>query len=151
MLNRTAIFRTLSIGLSAVLFCFVLAPGAHAGQWNENTRVTFSQPVEVPGHALRAGTYYFQLMNLPSDRNVVEIFNKNQTRLDAIVIAEPTYRVQPTGKTVFTFEERPVDTPVAIHKWFYPGRLYGLEFVYSRPQRVEVAEANVPDTLSARG
>jgi hypothetical protein len=151
MLTRTTIFRTLSIGLSAVLFCFVLAPRAYASQWNEMTWVTFTAPVEVPGHALPAGTYDFQLMNLPSDRDVVEIFNKYRTKLYAIVMGEPTYRMQPTSKTVFTFKERPVDTPEAIHKWFYPGHLYGLEFFYSHPKQVEVAEASVPKTLTAIG
>ena len=66
-------------------------------------------------------------------------------------MGQPTYRVQPTGKTVFTFEERPVDTPEAIHKWFYPGHRYGLEFFYSHPKGVELTKANLPKTLSARG
>ena len=151
MLTRKRILSSPAIALSAVLSCFVLIPRAHASEWNEQTWVTFSAPVEVPGHALPAGTYDFQLMNLPSDRNIVEILNKDRTRLYAVVMGEAAYRMQPTSKTVFTFEERPVDTPEAIHKWFYPGRLYGLQFFYSHPKDNEIAQANVPKTLSARG
>lgn len=148
MLTRKNIFRSLAIGFSAALFCFMLAPQARAGIWNEQTWVTFSAPVEVPGHVLPAGTYDFQLMNSPMNRNVVEIFNKQRTRLYAIVVGEPTYRVQPTGNTVISFSERPVDTPEAIHKWFYPGMLYGVEFVYAPRPHVNLASIKVKRHLA---
>jgi hypothetical protein len=39
----------------------ILLPVVHADDWNQATRVTFSQPVQIPGHVLPAGTYWFQL------------------------------------------------------------------------------------------
>lgn len=149
MVTRKGILRTVSIALPAVLLCFVFAPRANAGQWNELTRISFSGPVEVPGHVLPAGTYDFQLMNSSSNRDIVEIFNKNRTRLFAIVMAEAAYRLRPTDRTVITFAERPVGTPEAIHKWFYPGNYYGVRFVYSH-SRIEMA-ATRAKTRSARG
>ena len=138
MITRNGILRSLTVALSAALFSFVLAPKARAGEWNERTWLTFTEPVEVPGRVLPAGTYDFQLANSSSDRNIVLIFNKDQTRLYDIVMAQAAYRMHPTGKTVVTFSERPVGNPLAIHKWFYPGNNYGLRFVYPH-SRVEMA------------
>jgi hypothetical protein len=150
MLTRTGIIRSLSIGLPALLLCFVAVPRARASEWDEQTWLTFSAPVEIPGHVLPAGTYDFQLANSLSNRNIVEIFNKQRTRLYAIVLGQPAYRVNPTGKTVVTFSERPVDTPEAIHKWFYPGMMYGIRFVY-RHHSMERMAANGVKTGAARG
>ncbi|MDE3136769.1 MAG: DUF2911 domain-containing protein [Acidobacteriota bacterium] len=140
MTIRNGILRSFTIAVSAALFCLVLAPRARAGEWNERTLMTFSQPVEVPGRVLPAGTYDFQLANLASNRDVVLIFNKDRTRLYDIVMGQAAYRVHPTGKTVVTFSERPVGSPMAVNKWFYPGNHYGLRFVYPHSQ-VQMAMA----------
>ena len=132
MSSQKAILRALSIGLSAGLLSIVPVSRARAGQWNKQTRVTFSAPVEIPGRVLLPGTYTFQLLNNPSDRDIVQIFNKHRTKLDATVLAIPTYRMKPTGRTVVTFSERPVGTPLAIRTWFYPGDEYGQRFLYPR-------------------
>jgi len=39
------------------------AAGTQADQHNKKTQVTFSQPVQVPGTTLPAGTYVFRLMD----------------------------------------------------------------------------------------
>jgi hypothetical protein len=49
-------------------------------------------------------------------------------------MAIPAYRVEPTDKTVVTFEERAAGSPEVLHKWFYPGDTNGLEFVYTKPE-----------------
>lgn len=150
MMTRTGIIRSLAIGLPAFLLCFVFAPRARASEWNEQTCITFSAPVEIPGHVLPAGTYDFQLASGVSNRNVVEIFNKQRTKLYAIVLGQSAFRYDPTSKTVVTFSERPVDTPEAVHKWFYPGMRYGIRFVYPRHSMVDMA-ANKVKTRAAQG
>jgi hypothetical protein len=140
MMIRNGILRSFTIALSAVLFCFVLARKARASERNERTLITFSQAVEVPGRALPAGTYDFQLANLASNRDVVLIYNKDRTRLYDMLLCQAAYRTQATGKTVVTFSERPVGSPLAVNKWFYPGNRYGLRFIYPHSQ-VEMAMA----------
>jgi hypothetical protein len=140
MIIRNGVLRNFTIAVSAALFCFVLAPRARAGEWNERTLLTFSQPVEVPGRVLPAGTYDFQLANLASNRDVVLIFNKDRTRLYDMFMCQATYRTHPTSNTVVTFSERPVGSPMAVYKWFYPGNHYGLRFVYPHSQ-VQMAMA----------
>ncbi|MBV6429999.1 MAG: hypothetical protein IANPNBLG_00102 [Bryobacteraceae bacterium] len=125
-----------------------LTPSAKADEWNEKTIVTFNQPVEIPGRVLPAGTYVFKLLDSQSDRNVVQIFNKDENHVYATILAIPDYRMEPKGKTVITFEERRAGAPEAIRAWFYPGRNYGEEFVYPKLKAVELAKANEQHVLS---
>ena len=118
--------------VGAGLLMMPMAGRAKADLWNQKTAVRLNQPVEIPGRVLGPGSYVFKLANLPSDRNVVQIFNHDQTRLLATEMTIPAYRLNPTGKTVITFEERAVNGPQAVHDWFYPGMQYGHQFVYNR-------------------
>ncbi|HUO35815.1 MAG TPA: hypothetical protein VMU43_12560 [Candidatus Acidoferrum sp.] len=129
-------------GLGVLLACLLAAPVSRANRWNEATKFTFSGPVEIPGRVLPAGTYLFQLLDSPSDRFIVQIFNGDRTHLYQTVMAIPDYRLQPTAKTVLTFEERAANSPPAIRAWFYPGDLYGSEFVYPHHRAVELASLN---------
>jgi hypothetical protein len=106
---------------------------AQADEWNKDTQITFSKPVEVPSTVLKAGTYEFRLLDSASDRNVVQILNADGTHLYENVLAFPAYRQVPTDKTVVTFEERAQGAPQAVATWFYPGDNTGEEFVYAKP------------------
>jgi hypothetical protein len=59
-------------------------------------------------------------------------------------MAIPAYRVEPTDKTVVTFDERPPGSPGALHKWFYPGDTYGFEFVYPKSETQLAAKSEQP-------
>jgi len=113
-----------------------------ADEYNKMTVMTFSQPVEIPGQVLPAGTYTFRLANSLSDRNIVQIFNADGSRIIATVIAINNYRLQSTDKTVVTFEERSGDNPDAVKAWFYPGDNFGQEFVYPKARAVQLAAAS---------
>jgi len=115
-------------------------PKACADENDKKTIVTFSEPFEIPGVALPAGTYVFKLVNSMTDRNIVQVFDKDETRLYATVFAIPDYRPQPTGATVTYFEERTAGAPQAIRAWFYPGDEVGQEFVYPPSRATELAK-----------
>src|SRR5262249_20204507 len=110
-----------------LLSTFAVPNNLMADEWDKATKLTFSEPVEVPGLVLTAGTYWFTLADNDSDRNIVQIWNEDRTKLVTTILAVPDYRVKPTDKTVIHFEERPSDSPEAIHSWFYPGANYGEE------------------------
>jgi len=118
-----------------------LSPAARADEWNHETRVTFSQPVEIPGMVLPPGTYVFKLLDSQVDRNIVQIFNEDRNHVFATILAIPNYRLQPTGKTVIMFEEREADAPQALRAWFYPGNNYGSMFVYPQQRAATLAKA----------
>ena len=110
----------------------------------------FSQPVELPGIVLPAGTYVFKLGDSDWNRNIVQVFNADETRLFTTVIAISTSRQTganwpvedpATHKTAMSFEERLTNSPQAIHTWFYPDREVGLEFVYPKVKAANPALA----------
>lgn len=120
--------------LLAVFVASILVPAARADQWNKETIVTFSHPVEVPGKVLPAGTYVMKIAN-SQDRQVVQIFTQDQKNILATIAAVPDYRGQASDKTVISFEERPSGKPEALRSWFYPGDNYGVHFVYPKSTR----------------
>ena len=130
----------------AMIFCSSLVllvglPKVMADEWNKKTIVTFDHPVEIPGgKILPAGRYVFKLMDLASDRNIVQIFNEDQTHLYANIIAIPNYRLRPTDKAVMTFRARAPGSAEAIRAWFYPGADWGEEFVYPKTRALELAK-----------
>ena len=94
---------------------------------------------------LPAGTYVFKILDSQSDRHIVQIFNKDETKVYATILAIPNYRLKATDKTVVTFRERPAGQPEALRAWFYPGRNWGEEFVYPKAKAIELAKAtNTP-------
>ncbi len=136
----------LRISSLAVCFIALLAlaglTSAFGDEWNKETTVTFNEPVEIPGVVLAPGTYVFRLMDSLADRQIVRVFNKDRTKIYATVIGITDYRLEPTGKTYISFEERMAGAPEAVKAWFYPGDNYGIEFVYPKPRAVELAQAN---------
>lgn len=129
----------LSIILSLVAVGLLCSLPAGATAWDKQTKVTFSEPVEVPGAILPAGTYEFILAAPNQNRSVVQIWNEDHTKLYTTFIAINNYRLTPSEKTVITFSERPREKPVAIHEWFYPGENFGKEFVYPEDRAFELA------------
>jgi hypothetical protein len=119
-----------------------MLPVARADESDQKTIVTFSEPVEVPGQVLAAGTYVFKLADSASDRDLVQVYNKNENHFYGTFLAIPDSRLKPTGKTVITFDERPSGSPEAVKAWFYPGDNYGHEFVYPKAKAVTLAKTN---------
>jgi len=115
-----------------MLFGATLAPGARADQWDRKTIVTFSDSVEVPGQVLPAGTYVFRLADSPTDRHIVQIWNADETQILATTMAIPNTRFERPDKSIFEFEERAGNSPMALKVWFYSGDSTGQEFIYSR-------------------
>ncbi len=124
--------------LIAAASAVLITGSAKADVWDQRTTITFSAPVEVPGvhqegfEVLPAGSYVFQLMNSPSDRHIVQIFDRRQTRLIATVFAVPSSRGTIPDRTIITFRERPEGSPAAIKAWYYPGSSEGNEFTYPK-------------------
>jgi hypothetical protein len=140
-----------AVTLYLVLLCALVAPSTMmADESDQATKLTFSESVEVPGQVLPAGTYWFTLVDNGADRNVVQIWNADRTQLVTTILAIPDYRMQPKGKTVINFEERPADQPEAIQSWFYPGNNYGAVFVYPKTRATQLAKQTSRPVLSMR-
>ena len=77
----------------AIVFCvglFLLSTSIRADEWDKETKITFSGPVQVANTQLPAGTYVFKLADT-TDRHVVQIFNEDETQVIATIMAIPDY------------------------------------------------------------
>lgn len=129
------------ITLSLVLVSLVMLPVAHADEWDQASRLTFDQSVQIPGRVLPAGTYWFVLADSVGNRNIIQIFNSDRSTLYATVLAVTAERPHPTDNTTITFAQRESMPTNAILTWFYPGVNSGHEFVYSKSEEQELARA----------
>jgi hypothetical protein len=145
------LLRILAISIGTLLVLSNYHGRTRADDWTKMTKITFGEQVQVPGTVLQPGTYTFKLADSQSNRHIVQIFNEDNTSLITTVMAIPNYRLEPTGKTVLEFGERPVDQPVTLEAWFYPGDNFGQEFVYPESEAKQLSQLNhteVPSTGS---
>jgi len=132
-----------TLAVSVLLMAGLFATTTRANEWNDRTTVKFSGPVEVPGpqgpEVLPAGTYTLKLLGSSSDRNIVQIFDKERTHLYATVLAIPDYRLHPAGHTIIRLYKSKNGNPAALKAWFYPGDQFGQRFVYPKSRATEIA------------
>jgi hypothetical protein len=135
-MNRMKSFAAAScLGLASLM----MMPTAQADTWNKKTILTVNEPIQVPGAVLQPGKYVMKLLDSPSNRHIVQIFNEREDQLQTTILAIPNYRLQPTGKTEFQWWEVPVGQPKALRAWFYPGDNFGQEFAYPKQTAVQIA------------
>src|SRR3954471_20086052 len=120
----------------------VMAPGARADEWNKKTILTFSGPVQIPGATLPAGSYVFKLADIPGNRHVVQVFDKDEKKIYTTLLAVPNQRLDPRDKPGGLFSERASGSPQAVKVWYYPGETIGNEFVYPKSQAMRIAKAS---------
>jgi hypothetical protein len=148
-MKRTTVAKSVVITLF-VLAVVILMPVAHADQNNQETTVTFSQPVQIPGRVLPAGTYVFVLPDETIDHFQVRVFNADHTILIATLLTANAERPTATEKTVFGFAERGSAQPEAIVTWFYPGEVSGHEFLYPKQEQRELASAKLVTVVAGK-
>lgn len=122
-----------------IAFTLMFELAAHADEADQATKITFSQPIQVPGQVLPAGTYLFKLVN-PEELNIVQIFSPDRTQLYATLQTVPTDNGQVAGDTTVTLAEPGAGKPDVLLKWFYPGNETGHEFVYSHDLEKQIAQ-----------
>ncbi|HZW80514.1 MAG TPA: hypothetical protein VFF50_08585 [Candidatus Deferrimicrobiaceae bacterium] len=113
---------------------------AFADQSDQTTIFTFSEPIQIPGVVLPAGTYVFKLTNTESSQNVVQVFNADRNMLYATLGTVPTDRSGPLDHSVVTVAEQGGGHPDSLLKWFYPGLETGHEFLYPKQREKELAQ-----------
>jgi len=136
---------------SVGLFGAALAPNLLADEWNKKTILTVNEPIQVPNKVLPPGKYVMKLLDSPSNRHIVQIYNGDETQLQTTILAIPNYRLEPTGKTQFQFWETPPGQPKALRAWFYPGDNFGQEFAYPKQAATQIAayaKTEVPTTYA---
>ena len=132
--------RVLKAVCCAAMLTAMLAPAARADEWNKKTILTFSGAVQVPGATLPAGSYVFKLADIPGNRHVVQVFDKDEKKIYTTILAIPNDRLEATDKPLVLFSERASGSPQAVKVWYYPGDRVGDEFVYPKSQAMRIAK-----------
>jgi hypothetical protein len=129
----------IAIGLM-IAFVVFFELAAHADEMDQSSKITFSEPIQIPGQVLPAGTYVFELVNANSQRHLVRVFNTDRTVLYATLSTIATERHQHVGYTVVRLAEQGTGQPDALVNWFYPGDETGHEFVYADQKEKQLAQ-----------
>jgi hypothetical protein len=135
-------FSLLRMGALIAFVVSLAPPPTKADDYDKKAIVNFNQPTEVPGIVLQPGTYVIKLLGSQSNRHIAEIMNEKMDHLYALTFTAAAERVERTGKPVLTFYEGAKDQPQAIRKWFWPGEVTGIEFLYPKAQAARIAAAS---------
>jgi hypothetical protein len=125
--------------LAFLLTFLIVLPVARADEWNQATKFTFSQPVQIPGHVLPAGTYIFELVS-NINHEMVRISSPDRTNVFALIQAVPTYQRSLSGKAAIIVAERGESQPEAVVAWSYAGQVEGHQLLYPKPVRSELVK-----------
>jgi len=130
--------KTVSIVGLMLAFGAVL-PVLRADESDQATRFTFSQPVQIPGRVLPAGTYLFEMVpNI--NHELVRISSPDRNTVFALIQAIPTYQSGSSGKAAIILAKQEKSRPEAVVAWSYPGRLEGHQFLYPKQLQTELAK-----------
>lgn len=128
------------LAVSAMALAFSI--GGLASPWNKRTNLDVKETILIPGKQLPPGKYVMKLASSDSNRHIVQIFNEDESKVEATILAIPNSRLQPTGDTALTYWETPAGVPPALRSWFYPGDSFGQEFAYPKAVADQIAAAN---------
>jgi hypothetical protein len=147
--------RKVALACMTAAMVTVAANAGAQGPANQDTYFTFSQPVELPKTTLPAGTYFFQLMDSPSNRHIVRVMSQDRTKQFATLMAIPYYsNDRPSDDPQVRFLEVPAANGVAasnaIKIWFYPGNTVGHEFIWPRDKAMALARATNQPVLTTK-
>lgn len=139
-----------SAGVTAVVLALTITVAAQQPMTFDKTLMTFSGPVELPGLRLEGGTYVFKLADTPL-RNIVQVWNKDETDILGQWLYVSAERPEVTGDTIVTFRETAAGATPAVQFWYYPGEKSGKEFVYPKDQAMRIAARTGATVQSVEG
>src|SRR5713226_8304346 len=119
--------RSLTLLAGLVLLGLVLPANSKASEFDKKTILTFSEPVQIPGAVLGAGTYVVQRAIPGGNPDIVRFLSSDERRIYATVLTIPAERGTPPDKPEVTFAETRSGSPQALKKWWYPGETTGEE------------------------
>jgi hypothetical protein len=128
--------RTLcSVVFTAVAGCILFLPVVHASEGTHATKVTFSQPVEIPGQVLPAGTYWFEVTGDPFSPDFVRISSEDRKKIYAAQLTNTSERSRPARDTLFIFADQDSSQPEALLQGSSLARKLGASFGTPRKSR----------------
>jgi hypothetical protein len=119
--------------LCGVVLLGVLATSA-TGAMSDNrhtTYFTFNRTVQLPGVALPAGTYIFEVVNPNGGSDVVKVVSRDRKQLFLMRLTRFTYRPQRGSlESTVTLGETATGHPPTVKAWYPHSETRGREFIY---------------------
>jgi hypothetical protein len=123
------VIRTL-FGVALVGLLAVSSIGAAANA-SKTTYFTFSKTVQLPGVALPAGSYIFEVVNPETGGNVVRVASRDRSK---VYLTQLTQRIErPRSRDMqprIVLGEAPAGQPPLVTSWFPIGETIGHAFIY---------------------
>jgi hypothetical protein len=138
---RKHLRRALLAATAALTLCIGTST-ARADEWNHKTILTLDEAMQVPGATLQPGTYILKLADENGSRSLVNIIRASDNTL--ITTAKTVRMVRNSDDHGLALEvAMPAGkAPVPMLKgWMYPGFGGGHEFMYSKAQARQIANA----------
>lgn len=128
MFTRKVIHTLLGAALLAVLASSSIGAISDPAR---TTYFTFSKAVQLPGVALPAGTYVFQVVNPWTGGDVVVVKSRDRSK---VYLLQLTHRIErPLSRDMkarLVLREAPAGQSPAVKSWFADGESTGRAFIY---------------------
>lgn len=134
---------------SLTAICALSVASISAQPARDEVKVNFSAPVMVPDATLPVGTYVLKLAGATATRNLVQVWNADETQVFVTALTVPARRTDPKGDVVIKFARTPSPKLApALKAYFYPGDITGHEFVYPEEQAKRISDETKTAVLS---
>ncbi|RPI56235.1 MAG: hypothetical protein EHM55_05555 [Acidobacteria bacterium] len=128
MLTRKVIHTLFGVALVGVLATSSIGAIPNA---NRTTYFTFSKAVQLPGVALSAGSYVFEVVNPETGGSVVRVASRDRSKIYLTQVTLPVERPRSRDMAPrIVLGEAPAGQPPPVASWFPHGETIGRAFIY---------------------
>ena len=116
---------------TALVGVLVTSPIGATPNPGKTTYFTFSKAVQLPGVALPAGSYIFELVNPETGGSVVRVASRDRSKIYLTRVTIPVER--PRSRDMeprIVFSEAPAGQLPPVTSWFPHGETIGRAFIY---------------------
>ena len=131
MTRRTLLATVAGVALAGLTAPATMRARETANDLDRMTFVKFNRPVALPGVALGAGTYVFELPDPIGASDVVRVSSRDRRKVYLTAFTRIVERPKgvASGQPV-SFGEAPAHAPQPITVWWPSGESTGREFIY---------------------
>ena|ERR1700722_17690160 len=135
--KRGILVATFSIILALAFACSL----AMADEFDQAMKLTFDQPVAIPGRVLQPGAYWFVIPDHGNSQNTLQVLDGDRKKVIATLNTGTEQVVKPSGHIQLSMADRS-PKPQALLSLTYPGHQEGhlFELTYSDQERKQFSE-----------
>src|SRR5512140_2033473 len=131
----------MAAGMSAALLMVCGTQQANAQHPTNASELIFTEPVDVGGTILQAGTYRIEVVRLDENRNMLQVKSEDHMKLYTTVLSVPhdTVAGEVMPETRFVYFPAAAGLPRVLRTWYEQDRSRGHDIVYPKARALELA------------